>query len=88
MKSLTEHLWFETPHRRDYLNITGAVEQLVRKSGVEEGLCLVNAMHITLGHAQQRLGLFNREYTHRPIIKDGAPMPATGLLGREPLPTA
>jgi secondary thiamine-phosphate synthase enzyme len=47
MKSLTEHLWFETPHRRDYLNITSAVEELVRKSKVQEGLCLVNAMHIT-----------------------------------------
>ena len=47
MKSLTEQLWFETPHRRDYLNITGTVEALVRKSGVREGLCLVNAMHIT-----------------------------------------
>ena len=47
MKSLTEHLWFETPHRRDYLNITGTIEKLVSKSGVQEGLCLVNAMHIT-----------------------------------------
>lgn len=47
MKHLTEHLWFETPHRRDYLNITDPVAQLVRKSGVQEGLCLVNAMHIT-----------------------------------------
>ena len=47
MKSLTEHLWFETPHRRDYLNITGTVEALVHRSGVQEGLCLVNAMHIT-----------------------------------------
>jgi secondary thiamine-phosphate synthase enzyme len=47
MKSLTEHLWFETPHRRDYLNITGQVEKLVHRSGVQEGLCLVNAMHIT-----------------------------------------
>ena len=47
MKSLTEHLWFETPHRRDYLNITDQIEELVRKSGVQEGLCLVNAMHIT-----------------------------------------
>ena len=47
MKSLTEHLWFETPHRRDYLNITSTVEGLVSKSGVQEGLCLVNAMHIT-----------------------------------------
>jgi secondary thiamine-phosphate synthase enzyme len=47
MKSLTEHLWFQTPHRRDYINITDKVEELVRKSGVQEGLCLVNAMHIT-----------------------------------------
>jgi secondary thiamine-phosphate synthase enzyme len=47
MKSLTEHLGFETPHRRDYLNITETVAQLVHKSGVQEGLCLVNAMHIT-----------------------------------------
>ena len=47
MKSLTEHLWFETPHRRDYRNITETVAALVRRSGVQEGLCLVNAMHIT-----------------------------------------
>ena len=47
MKSLTEHLWFETPHRRDYLNITDQIGELVRRSGVQEGLCLVNAMHIT-----------------------------------------
>jgi secondary thiamine-phosphate synthase enzyme len=44
---LTEHLWFETPHRRDYINVTDQIEELVRKSGVQEGLCLVNAMHIT-----------------------------------------
>lgn len=47
MKSLTENLWFNTPHRRDYINITDKVEELVKKSGVQEGLCLVNAMHIT-----------------------------------------
>src|ERR1044071_4542502 len=47
MKSLTEHLWFEVPNRRGYVNITDTVEGLVRKSGVKEGLCLVNAMHIT-----------------------------------------
>ena len=47
MKSLTEHLWFEVPARRGFLNITGQVEELVRRSGVQEGLCLVNAMHIT-----------------------------------------
>ena len=47
MKSLTEHLWFEVDKRRDYLNITPQVAELVRKSGIKEGLCLVNAMHIT-----------------------------------------
>jgi secondary thiamine-phosphate synthase enzyme len=47
VKSLTEHLWFEIPARRGFINITGTVEQLVRKSGVKEGLVLVNAMHIS-----------------------------------------
>lgn len=47
MKSLRECLYFETRQRREYLNITSQVEELVRKSGVQEGLCLVNAMHIT-----------------------------------------
>src|ERR1044072_602162 len=47
MKSLTEHLWFEVPGRRGFVNITDTVEKLVAKSGVKEGLCLVNAMHIT-----------------------------------------
>ncbi len=47
MKSLTEHLWFEVPQRRGFVNITDTVEELVRKSGIKEGFCLVNAMHIT-----------------------------------------
>jgi thiamine phosphate synthase YjbQ (UPF0047 family) len=51
MRSLTEHLWFEVPNRRGFVNITSTVEALVAKSGVREGLCLVNAMHITRGVA-------------------------------------
>src|SRR5206468_8159034 len=47
MKSLTEHLWFEVPDRRGFINITPKIEELVHESGVMEGLCLVNAMHIT-----------------------------------------
>lgn len=47
MKSYREELWFETKTRREYINITPKVEQIVRKSGVQEGLVLVNAMHIT-----------------------------------------
>jgi secondary thiamine-phosphate synthase enzyme len=47
MKSLTEYLEFELPNRRGFVNITDVVERLVTKSGIKEGLCLVNAMHIT-----------------------------------------
>ncbi|MFH1305898.1 MAG: secondary thiamine-phosphate synthase enzyme YjbQ [Candidatus Omnitrophota bacterium] len=47
MKSYREELWFNTPDRRDYINMTPQVEEAIRKSGIKEGLCLVNAMHIT-----------------------------------------
>jgi|TARA_B100000029_G_scaffold511434_1_gene605464 secondary thiamine-phosphate synthase enzyme len=47
MKSLTEELWFDVPTRREFINITSQVEELVQRSEVREGLCLVNAMHIT-----------------------------------------
>ena len=47
MKTLTEYLTFKTKTRRAFVNITPDVEKLVKKSGVKEGLCLVNAMHIT-----------------------------------------
>jgi secondary thiamine-phosphate synthase enzyme len=47
MKSKTEYLTFNVPARMDFVNITSDVEAVVRESGVREGLCLVNAMHIT-----------------------------------------
>jgi secondary thiamine-phosphate synthase enzyme len=47
MKSYRKELWFDTPHRRDFINITGQVEQCLGQSGIKEGFCLVNAMHIT-----------------------------------------
>jgi secondary thiamine-phosphate synthase enzyme len=47
MKSYRKELWFETPHRRDFVNITPQVEDCLAESGIQEGLCLVNAMHIT-----------------------------------------
>tara|TARA_Y100000817_G_scaffold21365_1_gene15523 strand:- start:33 stop:452 length:420 start_codon:yes stop_codon:yes gene_type:complete len=47
VKSLTEYLTFKTKSRREFVNITSDIEKLVSKSGVKEGLCLVNAMHIT-----------------------------------------
>ena len=47
MKSYRKELWFDLEHRRQWVNITSEVESALRESGVGEGLCLVNAMHIT-----------------------------------------
>lgn len=47
MKSYRKELWFNTPSRRSYLNITSEIENCLAESGIHEGLCLVNAMHIT-----------------------------------------
>lgn len=47
MKSHTAYLTFNTSSRREYINITREVERELKKSGIMEGLCLVNAMHIT-----------------------------------------
>jgi secondary thiamine-phosphate synthase enzyme len=79
VKSLTEYLWFNTDNHRDYLNITPQVEEIVRRSGVAEGMVLVSAMHITAGvyvnDAEQgliqdidewleKLAPFNQHYRH------------------------
>ena len=48
-KAHTEYLWLNTQQRRELVNITETLSQIVRKSGVQEGLCLVSAMHITAG---------------------------------------
>ena len=47
MKSLTEYLTFKTKSKKEFVNITSDDEKLVQKSSIKEGICLVNAMHIT-----------------------------------------
>jgi secondary thiamine-phosphate synthase enzyme len=47
MKSYRKELWFNTKTRREFINITPQVEECLSESGIKEGLCLVNAMHIT-----------------------------------------
>ena len=79
MKSATEYLWFDTARKREYINITPRVREVVRTSGIAEGMVLVSAMHITAGvyvnDAEdgliedidawlERLAPFNREYRH------------------------
>jgi secondary thiamine-phosphate synthase enzyme len=47
MKSYRKELWFNLHHRMEFVNITANVEEALKESGIREGLCLVNAMHIT-----------------------------------------
>lgn len=49
MKSSTEYMWFETREKRELINITYRVEDVVKKSGIQEGMVLISAMHITAG---------------------------------------
>jgi thiamine phosphate synthase YjbQ (UPF0047 family) len=62
LKPLTEQLWFEVSGRRGFVNITEGVAALVRQSGVSEGRCLVNAMHITasvfINDAEEKFTLY------------------------------
>lgn len=79
MKTATEYLWFNTKTHREYINITGQVEDVVKKSGVTEGMVLVSAMHITAGvyvndaedgliqdidEWLERLAPYNQHYRH------------------------
>lgn len=49
MTAATEYLWFNTRTKREYINITSKVQEIVRASGIREGMVLVSAMHITAG---------------------------------------
>jgi secondary thiamine-phosphate synthase enzyme len=49
MRTATKYLWFNTKQRREYINITGTIQEIVAKSAVREGMVLVSAMHITAG---------------------------------------
>ncbi len=79
MKSHTEYLWFNTRKHREYINITAKIADAVAESGVEEGMVLVSAMHITAGvyvndaedgliqdidEWVEKLAPFRRDYRH------------------------
>jgi secondary thiamine-phosphate synthase enzyme len=79
MKSATEYLWFDTSKKREYINLTQKVRDIVRASGVAEGMVLVSAMHITAGvyvndaedgliqdidEWLERIAPFDRNYRH------------------------
>ena len=86
MRSLTEHLWCEVPNRRGFINITPTVAELVRKSGVSEGLCNGNAMHITASVfiIDNESGLKRQIMRHRTVTcnlsRDSRSAPCIGAL--------
>jgi thiamine phosphate synthase YjbQ (UPF0047 family) len=84
MKSLTEHLWFEVPARRGFINITPKIEELVSQSAVREGLCLVNAMHITASVFinDDESGLHHDYEVWLEKLAPHAPTSATSTIGR------
>jgi thiamine phosphate synthase YjbQ (UPF0047 family) len=66
MKSFRKEIWFNIPTRRAYLNITHQVEECLHQSGIQEGMILINAMHIT---ASVFIMMMNRVYIR--ILKCG-----------------
>jgi len=65
MRSYRKELWFDIPRRMDFVNITGEVEACLEESGIREGLCLVNAMHITASvFINDDEGGLHRDYAH------------------------
>lgn len=95
MKFATEYLSFNTSKRREYINITDKVEEVVRKSGIQEGMVLVSAMHITAGvyvndaesgliqdidEWLEKLAPFNPNYRHHRTGEDNGDAHLKSLL--------
>ncbi len=85
MKFYTEYFWFNTRQRREYLNITSTLREILQKSEIREGMMLVSAMHITAGvyindaeegiisdidEMLERLAPFGRDYRHHRTGED------------------
>jgi len=85
MKSHTQYLWFNTDTRRDLINVTQDLQGAVAESGIQEGFCLVSAMHITAGiwvndnegglwqdfwEMLETLAPYRREYKHHRTGED------------------
>lgn len=95
MKSHTEHLTFHTEKHRQYINITDKVEAALRKSGIQEGMILVSAMHITAGvwvndaedglladidEWLEKLAPYKRDYRHHRTGEDNGDSHLKSLL--------
>jgi len=95
VKSHTEYLWFNTPERRTFVNITGACEEILQRSEIKEGFMLVSAMHITAGvwvndnesgilqdamDMLERLAPYGKDYRHHRTGEDNGDAHLKNLL--------
>lgn len=95
MKTYTEYLWFQTKKHREYINITAQVEEILQKSGIQEGMILVSAMHITAGvyvndaesgliqdidEWLEKLAPFKKDYRHHQTGEDNGDSHLKSLL--------
>jgi thiamine phosphate synthase YjbQ (UPF0047 family) len=89
MNHATEYLTFETPHRRDYVNITDQLEAFVEASGIQDGLCLVNPMHITavVYVSDAESGLSRTSTTGSSASRRTSPPTSTGTTTGRTTPT-
>jgi secondary thiamine-phosphate synthase enzyme len=75
MKSYRKELWFNVPGRRAFINTTSQVQECLRESGIQEGLCLVNAQHITASvFINDDAGLWAGCTTARAELASGKPL--------------
>ncbi len=87
MKSYTEYIWFNTKKRKELIHITDKIQEIVDKSGIKEGFCLVSAMHVTAGvfvndyesgimedimEWLEKLAPYKRDYKHHLTGEDNA----------------
>jgi len=95
MKTFTEYLYFNTSKKREYINITRDVEQILLRSGIKEGMILVSAMHITAGvyvndaesgliqdidEWLEKLAPFKKDYRHHRTGEDNGDSHLKSLL--------
>lgn len=95
MKTLTDYLYFTTSKKREYINITRDVEEILSRSGIKEGMILVSAMHITAGvyvndaesgliqdidEWLEKLAPFKRDYKHHRTGEDNGDSHLKSLL--------
>ncbi|MHB1001665.1 MAG: secondary thiamine-phosphate synthase enzyme YjbQ [Armatimonadota bacterium] len=95
MKSHTEYLWFNTAKQREFINITGECDRILRESKIQEGMMLVSAMHITAAvwindnepgiiqdaeEMLERLAPYNRNYRHHRTGEDNGDAHLKNLL--------